>query len=143
MYGANVAVVEPHGLDAIDVSERHGSPRDLFGLWFGANAETANFAVGIIVVSLYGTSLVGAIIGLAIGGVLGYTCVSLVSLAGPRLGLPQMMISQRAFGQDGNVSCRRGRLGRWGTGDRRPRSGRDGGPGSPDRSPLRSRSWAT
>ena len=46
-------------------SERHGSPRDLFGLWFGANAETANFAVGIIAVSLYGTSLAGAIVGLA------------------------------------------------------------------------------
>ena len=103
MYGANVAVVEPHGLDAIGAIERHGSPRDLFGLWFGANAETANFAVGIIVVSLYGTSLLGAIAGLAIGGVLGYACVSLVSLAGPRLGLPQMMISQRAFGRDGNV----------------------------------------
>jgi purine-cytosine permease-like protein len=63
VYGANVAVVEPHGLDAIDEGERHGSPRDLFGLWFGANAETANFAVGILAVALYGTSLAGAAAG--------------------------------------------------------------------------------
>jgi NCS1 family nucleobase:cation symporter-1 len=103
VYGANVAVVEPHGLDAIDAAERHGSPRDLFGLWFGANAETANFAVGIIAVSLYGTSLFGAIAGLALGSLLGYAAVSLVSLAGPRFGLPQMMISRKVFGRDGNV----------------------------------------
>lgn len=98
MYGSSVAVVEPHGLDAIDAPERHGAPRDLFGLWFGANAETANFAVGIIAVALYGTSLAGAVTGLAVGSVLAYTVVSLVSLAGPRLGLPQMMISRRIFG---------------------------------------------
>lgn len=98
MYGSSVAVVEPHGLDAIDAPERHGRPRDLFGLWFGANAETANFAVGIIAVALYGTSLAGAVTGLAVGSVLAYTVVSLVSLAGPRLGLPQMMISRRIFG---------------------------------------------
>jgi nucleobase:cation symporter-1, NCS1 family len=103
VYGANVAVVEPHGLDAIDESERHGSPRDLFGLWFGANSETANFAVGILAVALYGTSLTGALFGLALGSVLGYVAISLVSVAGPRFGLPQMVISRRAFGRDGNV----------------------------------------
>ena len=103
MYGSNVTAVEPHGLEAIDPAERHGSPRDLFGLWFGANAETANFAVGILAVSLYGTSLAGAIIGLTFGSVLGYIAISLVSIAGPRFGLPQMVISRRAFGRDGNV----------------------------------------
>ncbi len=103
MYGSNVAAVEPHGLDAIPEADRHGTPRDLFGLWFGANSETANFAVGILAVSLYGTSLAGAIAGLLIGSVLGYIAISLVSIAGPRLGLPQMVISRRAFGRDGNV----------------------------------------
>jgi NCS1 family nucleobase:cation symporter-1 len=103
VYGANVAIVEPHGLDAIPENDRHGSPRDLFGLWFGANSETANFAVGILAVSLYGTSLAGAVIGLAFGSVLGYIAISLVSVAGPRFGLPQMVISRRAFGRDGNV----------------------------------------
>jgi len=103
VYGSSVAVVEPHGLDAIGESERHGTPRDLFGLWFGANSETANFAVGILAVALYGTSLAGACIGLFFGSVLGYVAISLVSVAGPRFGLPQMVISRRAFGRDGNV----------------------------------------
>jgi NCS1 family nucleobase:cation symporter-1 len=103
VYGGNVAVVEPHGLDAIPANDRHGTPRDLFGLWFGANAETANFAVGILAVSLYGTSLAGALIGLAFGSLLGYSAIALVSVGGPKFGLPQMVISRRAFGRDGNV----------------------------------------
>src|ERR1700722_20298061 len=76
VYGSSVAVVEPNGLDAIADAERHGTPRDLFGLWFGANSETANFAVGILAVSLYGTSLAGAVAGLALGSGLGYTEIS-------------------------------------------------------------------
>jgi NCS1 family nucleobase:cation symporter-1 len=103
VYGSNVAAVEPHGLEAIAASERHGTPRDLFGLWFGANSETANFAVGILAVSLYGTSLAGAIAGLLIGSILGYLAISFVSVAGPKFGLPQMVISRRAFGRDGNT----------------------------------------
>jgi len=102
-YGDHVVAVEPHGLDAIGDGERHGRPRDLFPLWFGANAETATFAVGILAVALYGTSLTGALAGLLAGNLLGYAVVGLASRAGPRFGLPQMLISRRAFGIDGNV----------------------------------------
>lgn len=102
-YGANVVAVEPHGLDAIDAAERHGRPRDLFFLWFGANAETATFAVGILAVALYGTSLAGAAAGIVAGNVLAYAVVGLLSRAGPRFGLPQMVASRRAFGRDGNA----------------------------------------
>jgi len=102
-YGANVVAVEPHGLEAIDDAERHGRPRNLFFLWFGANAETATFAVGIIAVALYGTSLAGAALGILAGNVLGYAVVGLLSRAGPRFGLPQMVASRRAFGRDGNA----------------------------------------
>lgn len=102
-YGASVVAVEPHGLDAIDARERHGTPRDLFFLWFGANAETATFAIGILSVALYGTSLRGAALGLLIGNALGYAVVGLLSRMGPRYGLPQMVASRLAFGRDGNV----------------------------------------
>ena len=37
------------------------------------------------------------------GNVLAYTVVGLLSRGGPRFGLPQMVISRRAFGRDGNV----------------------------------------
>ncbi|MBV8298365.1 MAG: cytosine permease [Candidatus Eremiobacteraeota bacterium] len=84
-------------------NERHGTPRDLFFLWFGANAETATFAVGILSVALYGTSLRGAALGLLAGNALAYVVVGLLSRMGPRYGLPQMVASRRAFGRDGNV----------------------------------------
>jgi NCS1 family nucleobase:cation symporter-1 len=103
VYGSSVATVEPYALDRIDDRERHGRPRDLFALWFGANAETANFAVGILAVALYGASLQGAVLGLVIGSVFGYTIVGLASVAGPRYGLPQMVFSRRVFGSDGNA----------------------------------------
>jgi NCS1 family nucleobase:cation symporter-1 len=72
-------------------------------LWFGANAETATFAVGILSVALYGTSLRGAAFGLLVGNALAYVVVGLLSRMGPRFGLPQMVASRRAFGRDGNV----------------------------------------
>ncbi len=103
VYGSSVTTVEPYALDRIDDRERHGKPRDLFALWFGANAETANFAVGILSVALYGASLRGAILGLIVGSVFGYTIVGLCSVAGPKFGLPEMMFSRRVFGTDGNA----------------------------------------
>lgn len=102
-YGASVGVVEPFALDPIAAAERHGRPRDLFPLWFGANAETANFAVGILVVALYGASLADAAIGLVVGSILGYAILGVASTAGPRFGMPQMVFSRFAFGRDGNA----------------------------------------
>ncbi|HZO95686.1 MAG TPA: cytosine permease [Candidatus Baltobacteraceae bacterium] len=102
-YGASVVAVEPHGLDPIGDAERHGRPRDLFFLWFGANAETAPFAVGILTVALYGTSLAGAALGVVAGNVLAYLIVGLLSRAGPRYGVPQMVASRLTFGRDGNL----------------------------------------
>jgi NCS1 family nucleobase:cation symporter-1 len=103
VYGSSVTVVEPYALDRIDERERHGHARDLFALWFGANAETANFAVGILAVALYGASLRGAVLGLIIGSIFGYAIVGLASMAGPRYGLPEMVFSRRVFGADGNA----------------------------------------
>jgi NCS1 family nucleobase:cation symporter-1 len=102
-YGTRVTVVEPHGLEVIGPSERHGRPFDLFSLWFAANAETATFAVGILTIALYGTSYRGAALGIVIGNVLAYSVVALLSQLGPRYGRPQMMISRRVFGATGNT----------------------------------------
>ncbi len=102
-YGANVAVVEPHGIERIDESERHGNPRDLFSLWFAANAETATFATGILTVALFGTSFWGAVVGIVIGNLAGYAVLGFLAQMGPRFGRPQMMVSRQALGTDANV----------------------------------------
>jgi NCS1 family nucleobase:cation symporter-1 len=52
---------------------------------------------------LYGTTLPAAIAGIVAGNVLGYAILALLSMLGPRYGLPQMMQSRLAFGILGNV----------------------------------------
>jgi NCS1 family nucleobase:cation symporter-1 len=59
--------------------------------------------VGILTVALFGTSFAGAALGLILGNLLAYLVVGLLSRGGPRHGLPQMVLSRRAFGRDGNV----------------------------------------
>ncbi|MBC5810348.1 MAG: cytosine permease, partial [Candidatus Eremiobacteraeota bacterium] len=103
-YGAHVAAVEPHGIERIGETERHGSPRDLFSLWFAANAETATFATGILTIALYGTSFWGAALGIAIGNVAGYGVLGFLSQFGPRFGRPQMVVSRMVFGENANVA---------------------------------------
>jgi NCS1 family nucleobase:cation symporter-1 len=103
-YGANVAAVEPHGIERIDERERHGKPSDLFSLWFAANAETATFAVGILTVALYGTSFWGALVGIVLGNIAGYAVLGFLAQFGPRFGRPQMMVSRQTLGTDANVT---------------------------------------
>src|SRR5271168_474650 len=43
-----VLKLERHGIDYIPRGERHGHPRDLFTLWFGANAMAVTLATGAI-----------------------------------------------------------------------------------------------
>jgi NCS1 family nucleobase:cation symporter-1 len=90
-------------LERIAPCERHGRPRDLFGLWFAANAETATFAVGILTIALYGTSFRGAVLGIVIGNLLSYGIVAALARGGPRFGQPQMVVSRRAFGTEANT----------------------------------------
>ena len=75
----------------------------MFRLWFAANAETATFAVGILTTALFGTSFAGAALGIVAGNALAYAIVGALSRGGPRYGVPQMVVSRRAFGRDGNV----------------------------------------
>jgi nucleobase:cation symporter-1, NCS1 family len=104
MYHDSVLAIEPYGTGYIDAAERHGKPRDLFGLWFGANAEAATWAVGILATALFGTSLHGAVLGLVLGNLGGYAIMGLVSTFGPRYGVPQMVQSRYAFGFFGNAA---------------------------------------
>lgn len=104
IYGDRVAEIEPFGIEPIAKGERHGNPRHLFGLWFSANAETATWSTGILILALYGTSLRGAIAGIVAGNAIGYALLGLLSTFGPRWGLPQMMQSRVAFGAYGNIA---------------------------------------
>jgi NCS1 family nucleobase:cation symporter-1 len=87
----------------VRAEQRHGSPRELFGLWFSANAEIATWMVGVFAVALYGTSLPGAAAGLVIGNIIGFALLGVLATFGPRYGVPQMVASRLAFGRYGNA----------------------------------------
>ncbi|HKU68597.1 MAG TPA: cytosine permease [Candidatus Baltobacteraceae bacterium] len=103
VYRDQVLEVEPTGIEFVRPEQRHGSPRQLFGLWFSANAEIATWMVGIFAVALYGTTLAGAAFGLIVGNLIGFALLGVLATFGPRYGVPQMVASRLAFGRYGNA----------------------------------------
>lgn len=89
--------IERRTIDAIPDDERHGTPRNQFTLWFGANMQITAIVDGALAV-VFGADALWAIVGLLIGNVLGGIVMALHSAQGPRLGLPQMISSRAQFG---------------------------------------------
>jgi NCS1 family nucleobase:cation symporter-1 len=103
LYRDQVLEVEPTGIEFVRPEQRHGTPRQLFGLWFSANAEIATWMVGVFAVALYGTTLAGAALGLVVGNLVGFALLGVLATFGPRYGVPQMVASRLAFGRYGNA----------------------------------------
>ncbi|MHB8147039.1 MAG: purine-cytosine permease family protein [Vulcanimicrobiaceae bacterium] len=103
VYREQVLVVEPTGIEPVTRAQRHGSPRDLFGMWFSANAEIATWMVGVFITALYGTDLRSAAIGIVIGNLAGFGLLGILATFGPQYGVPQMVASRLAFGMLGNT----------------------------------------
>lgn len=89
--------VERRTLDVIPDDERHGTPRDQFTLWFGANLQITAIVDGALAV-VSGAGALWAIIGLAVGNICGGVVMALHSAQGPRMGIPQMISSRAQFG---------------------------------------------
>jgi nucleobase:cation symporter-1, NCS1 family len=94
--------VEQRSIDVIPDSERHGSVRSLFTVWFSANMQITTVATGAIAV-LFGLPLAWAIIALVVGNLLGAIFMALHSAQGPKLGIPQMIQSRAQFGFYGAI----------------------------------------
>lgn len=97
---ASSGVTETRTIDRITEAERHGSPANQFTLWFGANLQITAVVDGALAI-VFGAEALTAIVGLAIGNVLGGIVMALHSAQGPRLGLPQMISSRAQFGVKG------------------------------------------
>lgn len=104
IYKDQVLVVEPTGIEPVDDASRHGKPRDLFGVWFSANAEIATWMVGVFIAALFGADLRSATLGIVLGNVLGFAILGVLATIGPRYGVPQMLASRLAFGKRGNTA---------------------------------------
>ncbi|MFF8830955.1 purine-cytosine permease family protein [Streptomyces sp. NPDC015131] len=93
--------VETHGIDPIPDSDRHGSPKDLFWLWFGSNLTFTYVINGALAVA-FGLSFWQATTVVVVGG-LAFVVISAAGLSGIRTGTATLVISRAAFGHLGNI----------------------------------------
>src|SRR5579875_598171 len=94
--------VEKHSIDYIPREERHGSPKDLFTIWFSMNMQTVPIVTGALAVIL-GLNLFWSIVAIVIGNLLGAIFMAYHSAQGPKLGIPKMIQSRAQFGLIGAV----------------------------------------
>lgn len=95
--------VEQGGIEAIPLSQRHGSPWQLLATWTAPNLEFATIFVGVIAVAFFGLGFPQAMIALIIGNALGAISQGILSAWGPRDGVAQMVLGRVAFGTRGNI----------------------------------------
>ena len=89
--------VENRSIEFIPHSERYGTPRRLFTIWFSANMQVTALVVGTLGIAA-GLSLAWTLVALVIGNVIGTIFMAAHSAQGPHLGIPQMIQSRAQFG---------------------------------------------
>jgi nucleobase:cation symporter-1, NCS1 family len=102
-YGDKVIAVEPGGAEFIPLNERHGRPLQLFWTWTSPNMEFATIFVGLLGVWGLGLSFWATFAAIVLGTLLGSITHGLLSMQGPRHGVPQMVLSRLGFGYWGNT----------------------------------------
>jgi NCS1 family nucleobase:cation symporter-1 len=95
--------VETSTIQPIPVDQRHGTSRDLFTVWFGCNLMLLTVVTGGLAVTVFGLSFGSAILGLAIGNLVGGVFMALHAAQGPVLGVPQMVQTRGQFGSYGSL----------------------------------------
>lgn len=102
-YKQKVVAVEPGGVEAIPLEARHGRPLSLAWTWASPNLEFATIFVGAISILYFGLDLTTAVVAILLGNTLASLFHFFLTQWGPRTGLPQMVISRKAFGFLGNI----------------------------------------
>jgi NCS1 nucleoside transporter family len=102
-YGTQVFEVEPGGAEFIPLNERHGRPIQLFWTWTSPNMEFATIFVGMLAVVVFGLGFWEAALALILGSAIGGITQGILSLRGPKYGVPQMVLSRLGFGYWGNA----------------------------------------
>jgi nucleobase:cation symporter-1, NCS1 family len=102
-YGTRVLEVEPGGAEFIPMNERHGRPLQLFWTWTSPNMEFATIFVGVLAVAGFGMGFWSAALAMILGSAIGGVTQGILSLRGPRYGVPQMVLSRLGFGYWGNA----------------------------------------
>jgi purine-cytosine permease-like protein len=93
--------IEANGINVIDESERKGTPAGLFWPWCASNISVLAVSYGAFIIS-FGVSFGQAVVAGALGVVVGFLLVGLVSIAGKRGSAPTLILSRAPFGRYGN-----------------------------------------
>ena len=93
-YGTQVMTVEPGGAEFIPLNERHGRPIQLFWTWTSPNMEFATIFVGVLAVAGFGMGFWPAVLAMILGSGIGGITQGILSLRGPKYGVPQMVLSR-------------------------------------------------
>lgn len=96
-----VPVLEDKTIQPIPDSERHGSFRDLFTIWFGSNIMVLTIVTGALATTLFGLDFWSAVVAVLVGNLVGAIFMALHSAQGPQLGVPQMVQTRGQFGSFG------------------------------------------
>ena len=99
-YREQVLTVEPHGIERVRETERHGSTRSLFTLWFSANMGLPVWLVGALAV-IFGLGFVDGVLAILIGNIIGCSLLALTASMGPEIGMPQLAFTRHSFGSRG------------------------------------------
>lgn len=92
-----ISRLESSHIDAIDRGQRHGTPCDLFPVWFSGNLSIGNAIFGALAI-VVGNSFWWAVVAVLVGNLVGGTFMALHSVQGARLGVPQLIQSRGQFG---------------------------------------------
>ncbi len=99
-YREQVLTVEPHGIEQVRVSERHGSARSLFTLWLSANMGLPVLIVGTLAFSLH-LGFADGIAAVVVGNIIGCSLLAITASMGPEIGMPQLPFTRHSFGARG------------------------------------------
>jgi nucleobase:cation symporter-1, NCS1 family len=95
------AVLEDRTIQPIPVTERHGTARDLFTIWFGSNIMLLTVVTGALAATVFGLPFTWAVVALCVGNLTGAVFMALHAAQGPILGVPQMVQTRGQFGSYG------------------------------------------
>jgi nucleobase:cation symporter-1, NCS1 family len=95
------ALFEDRTIAPVPVTERYGKAHDLFTLWFGGNVTMLGVVNGALATTVFGEPFWLAVLGLALGNLVGGIFMALHSAQGPRLGVPQLVQTRAQFGRYG------------------------------------------
>lgn len=94
--------VEQRGIEPVPISERNGSPGQLFWVWFAANISILGIPLGATLIAL-GLNIWQALLATVIGSFGSFALVGIVSIAGRRGGAPSLTLTRSIFGVRGNI----------------------------------------